>query len=109
TVALDVGARQVVEQSAATSHEQQQSAAAVVVVLVLLEVLGEVGDAVAQQSDLHLGAAGVAVSRGVLTDDLLLCGSVHWVFPIPMRTQDMAIHRASVQWPFLQCSGWGGH
>ena len=77
TVALDVGAGQVVEQSATTTNEQQQSAAAVVIVLVLFEVFGEVGDPVAQKSYLNLGAAGVAVSRGVLADDLLLGGSIH--------------------------------
>jgi len=63
---------QVVQQPAALAHEEQQPTAAVVVVLVLLEVLGEVGDAVAEQRDLHLGGTGVALGRGVLGDDLLL-------------------------------------
>jgi hypothetical protein len=44
----------------------------VVVVLVLLEVLGEVADAVAEQRDLHFRGTGVALGRGVLGDDLLL-------------------------------------
>ena len=77
TVTLDVSAGQVVEQSATTTHEKQQSTAAVVIVLVLFEVFGEVGDPVAQKSYLNLGAAGIAVSRGVLADDLLLGGSIH--------------------------------
>jgi hypothetical protein len=45
-VAADVGLLQVVEQTTTLTDEQQQPATAVVVVLVLLEVLGEVGDAV---------------------------------------------------------------
>ena len=71
-VALDVGLVQVVQQPAALADEQQQPTTAVVVVLVRLEVLGQVADAVAQQRDLHLGRAGVALGRGVLGDDLLL-------------------------------------
>ena len=71
-VALDVGLLQVVEETTALSHEEQQSPTAVVIVLVLLEVLGEVGDAVAQQRDLDLGGTGVALGQGVLADDLLL-------------------------------------
>ena len=71
-VALDVGLLQVVEETTALAHEEQQSPTAVVIVLVLLEVLGEVRDAVAQQRDLHLGGTGVALESGVLGDDLLL-------------------------------------
>src|SRR3954469_19788007 len=71
-VPLDLGLLQVVQQPAALADEQQQAATAVVVVLVLLEVLGEVADAVAEQRDLHLGRTGVALGRGVLGDDLLL-------------------------------------
>src|SRR6478752_1750084 len=71
-VALDLGLLQVVQQTTALADEQQQTTTAVVVVLVLLEVLREVADAVAEQRDLHLGRAGVALGRGVLGDDLLL-------------------------------------
>src|SRR5687768_6938200 len=71
-VALDVGVTQVVEQPAALADQQQQTTTAVVVVLVHLEVFGEVADAVTQQSNLHLGGTGVALSRGVVGDDLLL-------------------------------------
>src|SRR5688572_11384265 len=71
-VALDLGLLQVVEEPTALAHEEQQPATAVVVVLVLLEVLGQVSDAVAQQRDLYFGRTGVALSHGVLGDDLLL-------------------------------------
>ena len=63
---------QVVEQPTTLADQQQQTTTAVVVVLVLLEVLGEVDDAVAQQRDLHLGRTGVTLGGGVLGDDLLL-------------------------------------
>ena len=62
-VALDVGLLQVVQQATTLADEQQQATTAVVVVLVLLEVLGQVRDAVAQQRDLDLGGAGVALGR----------------------------------------------
>src|SRR6476646_529903 len=71
-VSVDVRLLQVVEQTTTLTDEQQQTTTAVVVVLVLLEVLGEVADAVRQQRDLNLGRAGVTLVRGVLGDDLLL-------------------------------------
>src|SRR6187200_2373388 len=71
-VPRDLGLLQVVQQPAALPDEQQQATTAVVVVLVRLEVLREVSDPVAQQSNLDLGRTGVALGRGVLSDDLLL-------------------------------------
>src|SRR5690606_37392725 len=54
-VPLDVVAAQVVEQAAALADELQETAARVVVLRVRLEVLREVGDALGEQRDLHLG------------------------------------------------------
>src|SRR3954447_23636783 len=71
-VPVDLGLLQVVEQTTALADQQQQTTTAVVVVLVLLEVLGEMADAVRQQRDLHLRRAGVALGDGVLGHDLLL-------------------------------------
>ena len=71
-VALYVVLLQLVQETTTLAHEQQQTTTAVVVVLVLLEVFGEVGDAVAQERDLHLGGTGVALDGGVLGNDLLL-------------------------------------
>src|SRR5262249_6714351 len=68
-VALDVGALQVVELPAALADELQEAAARGVVLLVRLEVLGEVRDPLAEERDLHLGRAGVALVRRVLLDD----------------------------------------
>src|SRR5687768_5983206 len=71
-VARDLGLLQVVQQPTTLADEQQQATTAVVVVLVGLEVLREMRDAEAQQSDLDLGGTGVTLGRGVLSDDLLL-------------------------------------
>src|SRR5262245_28265564 len=71
-VAVDVGLVQVVQQPTTLAHEEQQATTRVVVVLVLLEVLGQVADAVAEQRDLDLGRTGVALLGRVLGDDLLL-------------------------------------
>src|SRR3954454_12195602 len=77
-VARDVGALQVLQQPATLTHEDQQTATAVVVVLVLLEVLGEVLDALREHRDLDLGGARVALAGRVLGHDLLLRCGVEW-------------------------------
>jgi hypothetical protein len=71
-VTLDVGLVEVVEKATALADQQQQATTTVVVVLVRLQVLGQVGDAVRKQRDLHLRGAGVTLNGGVLGDDLLL-------------------------------------
>src|SRR5690606_11964012 len=75
-VAVDVDLLQVAEQATALADEEEQTTTAVVVVLVLLEVLGEVLDALREERDLHLGRTGVALARRVLGHDALLRGSV---------------------------------
>src|SRR5699024_8572237 len=75
-VAVDVNLLQVPEEATALADEEQQTTTAVVVVLVLLQVLGEVLDALRQQRDLDLGRTGVTLSGGVLGHDALLGGSV---------------------------------
>jgi hypothetical protein len=69
TVAGDVHLLQVAEQAATLTNEKQQTTTAVVVVLVLLEVLGEVLDAVRQNCDLHLWGTSVTWVSCVLVDD----------------------------------------
>ena len=54
TVALNVDFGEVAEQATTLTDQQQQTAARVVVVLVILEVLGEVLDALAEDGDLNL-------------------------------------------------------
>src|SRR5882757_5529735 len=72
TEAGDVLLGQVLQQTAALADQDQQTPTGVVVVLVGLEVLGQVRDPAGQQSDLHLGGAGVALLGAELGDDLLL-------------------------------------
>src|SRR5690606_32158480 len=52
-VPLDVVAAQVVEQAAALADQLQEPAAGVVILRVRLEVLGQIGDALGEQRDLH--------------------------------------------------------
>lgn len=54
TIALDVLLHEVVEQAAALTDHLVQAAAGVVVLRVLLEVLGELSDALGEDSDLNL-------------------------------------------------------
>src|SRR5699024_1110123 len=75
-VALDLGLPQVLEQATTLTDQEQQATTRVVVVLVLLEVFGEVLDALCEQGHLDLRGAGVALVRGVLGDDLLLDGGL---------------------------------
>src|SRR5215204_6267445 len=100
-----------VEQPSALADQQHQATPAVVVVLVLLEVLGQVGDALGQDRHLNLRRTGVTLGCGVLVDDLLLGCSVdrHSVLlsvsrcaapPVP----DRAVH-AGVSWELLNVRG----
>src|SRR5690606_23351378 len=62
----------VVEKAAALTHHLQQATARMVVLRVTLEMFGEVGDALGEDRDLHLGGAGVAVLAGKFLDELSL-------------------------------------
>jgi len=71
TVAGDVNLLQVTKKAATLTNKQQQATTTVVVVLVLLEVFGEVLDALSQNSDLNLRRTGVTFVGCVFVDD---CG-----------------------------------
>lgn len=71
-VTVDVFADQVVEEAAALTYECLERAGCGVVLVVGLEVLGEVLDAHREESDLALGAAGVAGAASVSLEDFLL-------------------------------------
>src|SRR5690606_22583880 len=85
-VTLDVHALEVAEQTTTLTDEQEQPTTRVVVVLVLLEVLGEVLDALRQHCGLHLGGSGVTGVRRVLFDDRLLdvCFQCHRFDPLSL-------------------------
>ena len=68
-VALDVFLREVVKQTAALADHLVHAETAVVVLRVLLEVLGELTDALGQDGDLDFRGAGIALVGGVVEDD----------------------------------------
>ena len=72
-VALDVLLLEVREQAAALVDHHQQAAARMVVLVVVLEVLGQVTDALGEDRDLDFGRTGVALGLGVVLDNLRLC------------------------------------
>src|SRR5688572_16318723 len=71
-VPLDVLLLEVREQAAALVDHHQQAAARMVVLVVVLEVLGQVADALGEDRYLDLGGAGVALGLGVAGNDFLL-------------------------------------
>jgi hypothetical protein len=76
-VALDVDALEVAEKPATATNEQQQSTTGVVVVLVVFQVLGELQNAVRQQSNLDLGRTRVAGVGLILLNDGLFDSGIH--------------------------------
>ena len=75
-VALNVLLREVVEQAAALADHLVHAETAVVVLRVLLQMLGELADALGEDGDLDLRRTGVALVGGVVENDggLLLLG-----------------------------------
>ena len=55
SIALEILGFEIVEQSATSANELQQTASAVVVLLVNLEMFSQLGNALCEQGDLHLG------------------------------------------------------
>src|SRR5690606_18915991 len=68
-VPFDVLRLEIVEEPAALADELQQPAPGMMILRVRLEMFGEVGDALTEQRDLHLGGAGVAGVSLVLADE----------------------------------------
>jgi len=75
-VALGIVFLEVVEQATALADQHEKSAARAVVFLVRLEVLRQLANAFAKQSDLHFRASGIACVGPVLVNEgfLLLSG-----------------------------------
>ena len=72
-VAIGRRAFEVLEQFAAAGDEEEQPAAGRVVFDVRLEMLGELVDALSQQRNLHVGAAGVFLVQLERLDVLGVC------------------------------------
>ena len=79
-VTLDIVLLQVVQQTSSVTDHLLQTAAAVEILLVSLEVLGQVSDAVGQNSNLYFGRTGVALVSSVLLDDVVLEFLLHGIF-----------------------------
>ena len=70
TIAGDVAALQVVEQGATLTNQTSEGTLGAVVLAVLLHVLSQVTDAVAEQSNLALSAAGIGSALAILAKNL---------------------------------------
>lgn len=79
-VTLDVVLLQVVQQTSSVTNHLLQTAAAVEILLVSLEVLGQVSDAVGQDSNLYLGRTCVTLVGSVLLNDVEFCFFLHGFF-----------------------------
>ena len=76
TVTIDVVVVEVLQQLAALTDEHRQRTGCVVILVILLQVLCQVRDAIAEESDLCLCRTGVCGALAILTKDLLLLGFV---------------------------------
>ena len=79
-VTLDIVLLQVVQQTSSATDHLLQTAAAVEVLLVGLQVLGQVSDAVGQNSNLYFGRTCVALVSSILRDDVVLEFLLHGFF-----------------------------
>ena len=79
-VTLDVVLLQVVQQTSSVTNHLLQTAAAVEILLVSLEVLGQVSDAVGQDSNLYFGRTCVALVSSILLDDVEFYFFLHGFF-----------------------------
>jgi hypothetical protein len=96
-VTVDVDLLQVIEKTTTITDHQKQTTTGVVIVLVGLEMLGQIGDTLAQQRDLNLGRSRITLVRRVLRDNFVLLlsrkchGILLWLLrgaagPVPERS-----------------------
>jgi len=79
-VTLDVVLLQVVQQTSSVTNHLLQTAAAVEILLVSLEVLGQVSDAVGQDSNLYFRGTCVTLVGSILLDDVEFYFFLHGFF-----------------------------
>jgi hypothetical protein len=70
-VSLDVIFLDVVEQASAPPNQHEQPSAGMVVLFVDLQMLGQILNAMGEQSNLDFGAAGVGIMQFIFFDQLL--------------------------------------
>ena len=79
-VALKILALDIFQQAATLSYQLEQAAAAVVIFFVNLEMLGQVGDPLGQNRDLHLRGTCIAFMGSEISNDFLFfLGSQHFL------------------------------
>src|SRR3546814_7551189 len=76
-IAVRILALEIIKQAAALVDQHQQAAARVIVLRVGLEMLGQIDDALGQDRDLDLGAAGVTLGAGIVGNDFGFTFSGH--------------------------------
>ena len=76
TIAVNVLVVEILQHLAATTHELGQRAGCTIVLVVLLQVLSQVLDAVAEQCNLALGRTCIGDRLAVLLEDLFFLGFV---------------------------------
>ena len=64
---------EIVEQAASASDQHQQAAAGMMILCVCFEVVGQIVDALAQNSNLHFWRTRVGIMRPVTADQLRFC------------------------------------
>ena len=79
-VTLDVVLLQVVQQTSSLTDHLLETATAVEVLLVDFQVLGQVSDAVGQNSNLYLRRTCVALVSSILRDDVVFEFLLHGIF-----------------------------
>src|SRR3546814_5058566 len=68
-ISVRILALEIIKQAAALVDQHQQAAARVIVLRVGLEMLGQIDDALGQDRDLDLGAAGVTLGAGIRSEE----------------------------------------
>ena len=76
TITVDVVVVEILQQLTALTDEHCQRTGGVVILVVLLQVLCQVRDAIAEEGDLGLSGTGVRGAFAILTEDLFLLGFV---------------------------------
>ena len=76
TITIDIVVVEILQQLTALTYKHRQRTGGVVVLVILLQVLCQVRDAIAEKGDLCLCGTCVGSAIAILTDDLFFLGFV---------------------------------
>ena len=76
TIAVDVLVIEVLQQLTTLTYEHRQRTCCVVILVILLQVLCQVRDAIAEECNLCLCGTGIFSTFAILTEDFLFLGFV---------------------------------